>query len=124
MVLLLDTHIVLTAGPQPCLCNQHGEAEGSAGFGRGEYTSSAILLNNGKCPVDHCSNSQVLQVPAGNIYNCKCYIFSPVLNSESAIWKPCKGMDDCISEEAAGAVYRDVNRFIFCMSAGLIATLN
>lgn len=87
MVLLLDTHVVLTAGPQPCLRNQHGEAEGSVGFGRGEYRSSAIFLNNCKCPVDHCSNSQVLQVPAGNIYNCKCYISNLVLNSESALWK-------------------------------------
>lgn len=120
MVLLLDAHIVLTTGPQPRLRNQHGEAEGSAGFGRGEYRSFASLLNNCKCPVDHCSNSQVLQVPAGNIYNCKCYIFNPGLNSESALWKLCRGMDDCISEEAAGVVYRDVRRFIFIMSVGLL----
>lgn len=120
MVLLLDAHIVLTAGPQPCLCNQHGEAEGSVGFGRGEYRSFAILLNKHKCPADHCSNSQVMQVPAGNIYSCKCYIFNPVLNSESALWKLWRRMDDCISEEAAGVVYRDVRRFIFFMSVGLL----
>lgn len=29
-------------------------------------------------------------------------------------------MDDCISEEAAGVVYRDVRRFILFMNVGLL----
>lgn len=108
MVLLIDSYIVLITGPQPCLYNQYGEAEGSFGFGRGKYKSFHLPLTNRKCPVDHCNNLQVLEDPAGNICNCNHYIFNPVLNSESALWKPCRGMDGCISEEAAGGVYRDV----------------
>lgn len=85
MILLIDSYIVLITGPQPCLCNQYGEAEGSVGIGRGKYRSFHFLLINCKCPVDHY---KVLEDPAGNIYNCNSYIFNPELNSESTLWKP------------------------------------
>lgn len=70
--------------------------------------------------MDHCNNLQVLEDPAENIYNCDCYIFNLVLNSESTFWKPCRGMDDCISEEATDVVYRDVRWFILFMNIGLL----
>lgn len=60
------------------------------------------------------------RISAGNIYNCDCYIFNPVLNSESTLWKPCRRMYDSISEEAAGVVYRDVTWFILFMNIGLL----
>lgn len=84
MVLLTDTYIVLIAGPQPCLHNQYGEAEGRAGFGRGKSGSFHLLLINCKHPVDHCHNLQVLEDPAEDIYKCDSSIFCPVLNSEPA----------------------------------------
>lgn len=121
VVLLIDTYVILIIGPQPCLCHQYGEAEGSAGIGRGKYRSFHLFLINCKCPVDQCSNLQVLEDPAGNICNCNCYIFSPVLKaSESMLWKPCRWVDDCISEEGAGIVYRDVRWCILFMNIGLL----
>lgn len=121
MFLLIDAYIVLITGPQSCLCNQYGEAEGSVGFGRGKYRSFHLLLINCKCPMDHCNNLQVLEDPAGNTYNCNSYIFNPVWNSESALRKPCRGKDECISEEAAGVVYWVVRWFILFMNIGLLA---
>lgn len=45
---LADPHPLLPPGPPPCLCDQHGEAEGRAGPGGGKSNVFPLWSGNGR----------------------------------------------------------------------------